>query len=69
MICDFVSSYIDTWCKNLNEAGNYNFNYISPTRGGGGGGGGEWRGAWQKKNSCNTNVAHGVAPKNISTLA
>ena len=39
MICDFVSSYIDTWCKNLNEAGNYNFNYISPTRGGGGGGG------------------------------
>ena len=40
MICDFVSSYIDTWCKNLNEAGNYNFNYISPTRGGGGGNGG-----------------------------
>ena len=37
--------------------------------GGGGGGGGEGRGAWQKKNSCNTNVAHGVAPKNISTLA
>ena len=68
MICDFVSSYIDTWCKNLNEAGNYNFNYISPTRGGGGGGG-KWRGGGQKKNSCNTNVAHGVAPKNISTLA
>ena len=43
MICDFVSSYIDTWCKNLNEAGNYNFNYISPTRGGGGGGGGGGR--------------------------
>ena len=40
MICDFVSSYIDTWCKNRSEAGNYNFNYISPTRGGGGGGGG-----------------------------
>ena len=38
MICDFVSSYIDTWCKNRSEAGNYNFNYISPTRGGGGGG-------------------------------
>ena len=67
MICDFVSSYIDTWCKNLNEAGNYNFSYISPTREGGGGG--EWRGAWPKKNSCNTNVAHEVAPKNISTLA
>ena len=42
MICDLVSSYIDTWCKNLNEAGNYNFNYISanPWGGGGGGGGG-----------------------------
>ena len=48
MICDFVSSYIDTWCKNLNEAGNYNFNYISPTRGGGGGGGMEGRLAEKK---------------------
>ena len=65
MICDFVSSYIDTWCKNLNEAGNYNFNYISPTRGGGGG----MEGRLAEKKSCNTNVAHGVAPKNISTLA
>ena len=49
MICDFVSSYIDTWCKNLNEAGNYNFNYISPTRGGGGGGGGGMEGRLAEK--------------------
>ena len=31
-MCDFVSPYIDTWCKNLNEAGNYNFNYVSRTK-------------------------------------